>query len=157
MANSNISSIGRFSSQMLTYLGTQRTVKSVTGSSANTYKYASGPTVFPSPGAVSQLDIGGGVVGNYSPDVFNTTRCYFLSRGTGPLYAETMTALVIDMASMLGVTVQSLLESAGENTKLLFTSDAYRSMNVLRDPGNQVGVVTSASNKNSSQSRNIRS
>lgn len=156
-AKQNIASIGRFSSQMLTYLGTQRTVKTVTGIAANTYKYATGPTVFPSPDTVSQSDLGGGVVGNYSSNVFNSTRCYFLSRGAGKMYAEAMTGLAIDMAAILGISVQSLLEQSENNGQLLFTADAYRSFNMLRDPGNQVGIVTSVSNRNSLQAREIRS
>lgn len=157
MANSNIASIGRFSSQMLTYLGTQRTVKSVKGSVANTFKYASGPTTFTPPDSKSQADLGGGVVGNYSPNVFNSTRCYFLSRGVGPLYADAMTGLAIDMASILGIPVQTLLEQVGPGGKVLFTPDAYRSFNMLRDPGNQVGIVTAVNNKYSLQAREIRS
>ena len=81
MAASNIPSIGRFSSQMLTYLGTQRTVENVGGSIANTYKYASGPTVFPSPGSISQAALGAGVVGSFSTSSYDSTKCYFLSRG----------------------------------------------------------------------------
>jgi hypothetical protein len=142
---------------MLTYLGTQRTVKNVTGNPANTYKYSSGPTVFPSPGSLSQADLGGGVIGNYSSATFNSTRCYFLSRGVGPMYAETMTALTIDMAAMLGVSPASLLEKANVDAKLLFSADGYRSFNALRDPGNQVGVVTSVNNNFSLQARQIRS
>lgn len=156
-ANANISSIGRFSSQMLTYLGTQRTVKSVQGSVANTFKYASGPARFIDPGSLAQSALGEGVAGSYSPASYNYTRCYFLSRGVGPLYADTMTGLAIDMATMLGVSVQSLLEQVSADGKLLLTADAYRSLNVLRDPGNQVGVVTSVDNRFSLQAREIRS
>jgi len=157
VANSNIASIGRFSSQMLTYLGTQRTVKSVGGIPTNTFKYNTGSAVFPSAGSVSQSDLGGGVVGNYSPAAFDSTKCYFLSRGVGPLYADTMTGLAIDMAAMLGISPQALLEQSAFNGKLLFTEDAYRAFNNLRDPGNQVGTATTASNKDSLQARQIRS
>lgn len=157
MANANIATIGRFSSQMLTYLGTQRTVKSVGGTPQNTFKWNQGPTTFPTPGSVSQADLGGGVVGNYSPATYNSTVCYFLSRGTGPLYAQTMTGLAIDMATMLGISTQSLLEQSEINGQLFFTPDAYRAFNLLRDPGNQVGIVTSVSNRNSLKAREIRS
>lgn len=156
MANRSISSTGRFSSQMLTYLGTQRTVKTVTGSSANTYKYASGPVVFPSPGSISQADLGGGVVGNYSPDSYNSTKSYFLSRGASQLYADTMTGLAIDMASMLGVSPQRLLEESSKTGAFNFSSDAYRSMNFLRNPGNQLGTATDTDNASSPQSKEIR-
>lgn len=157
MANSNISSIGRFSSQMLTYLGTQRTVKTVTGNPANTFKYSSGPTFFPSPGSVSQANLNEGVVGNYSSATYNSTKCYFLSRGVGPLYADTMSALVIDMASFLGISAQSLLEQVNTGGQLLFTENAYRAFNLFRNPGNQVGIATSVNNKYSLQAREIRS
>jgi len=141
---------------MLTYLGTQRTVKSTNGSISNTYKYASGPTVFPSPDSLSQSDLGGGVVGNYSSNVYNSTRCYFLSRGATVVYADAMTGLAIDMANILGISVQSLLEQSENNGQLAFTADAYRSFNMLRDPGNQVGIVTAVDNRYSLQAREIR-
>jgi hypothetical protein len=157
VANSNIASIGRFSSQMLTYLGTQKTVKYVNGNPTNTFKYASGPTTFPSAGSLLQSDLGGGVVGNYAPNSFDSTKCYFLSRGVGPLYADTMAGLAIDMASMLGISPQALLEQTEANGKLLFTENAYRAFNNLRDPGNQVGIVTSINNRFSLQARQIRS
>jgi hypothetical protein len=157
VANSNIASIGRFSSQMLTYLGTQKTVKYVNGNPTNTFKYSSGPTTFPSAGSVLQADLGGGVVGNYSPSDYDTTRCYFLSRGASLLYADTMAGLALDMALQMGITPQSLLESSNFNNNLLFSDNAYRAMNNLRDPGNQVGVVTSVDNRYSIQARQIRS
>lgn len=142
---------------MLTYLGTQRTVKTIGGVPTNTFKYNTGQAVFPSPGSVSQADLGGGVVGNYSPSAYDTTKCYFLSRGVGPLYADTMAGLAIDMASMLGISPQALLEQSGFNGKLLFTEDAYRAFNNLRDPGNQVGTSTTVDNRSSLQSKQIRS
>ena len=157
MANSNISSIGRFSSQMLTYLGVQRTVTSSNGGdTVNTYKYSSGTTVFPDPGNVSQSDLGGGVSGSYNASTYDSTRCYFLSRGVGLLYADTMTGLAIDMAAALGISVPSLLEQVNTNGQLLFTNDAYRMFNIFRDTGNQVGIVTTVDNNYSLQAREIR-
>lgn len=157
MANSNISSIGRFSSQMLTYLGTQRTVKNVGGSPANTYKYATGPVVFPDPSSANQAMMGEGVVGSFSPNTYNTTKCYFLSRGASQVYADAMTSLTVDMARTLNTTPLAFLEKMNPAGKLELTAEAYRSFNVLRDPGNQVGAVKTVSNKNSLQSREIRS
>ncbi len=156
MANSNIASIGRFSSQMLTYLGTQRVVKSVTGQSANTFKYSTGTTVFPDPGSVSQAALGGGVVGNFSPTTYDNTRSFFLSRNASVVYAESMTALTIDIASVLGVSPQSLLEQSEFLGALSFSDNAYRVFNEFRDPGNQVGTVTSINNRDSLQARSIR-
>lgn len=157
MSNFNIATIGRFSSQMLTYLGTQKTVKIINGVPTNTFKYATGIIVFPNAGSVSQANLGGGVVGNYSPSSFDSTKSYFLSRGVGAVYADTMTAIAIDMAAMTGVTPQSLLEQTDITGKLFFTENAYRAFNNLRDLGNQVGMVTSVDNKYSLQSRQIRS
>jgi len=157
MANPNLTTIGRFSSQMLTYFGAQKTVKTTQGSPANTFKYSTGPTFFPNPGSTSQAALGFGVQGNYSPESYNTTRCYFLSRGSGDMYADAMSGLAIDMASILGVSPQTLLEQTDANGRLLFTQEAYRSFNMLRDPGNQVGVVTSVDNRYSIQAREIRS
>ena len=157
VANANIASIGRFSSQMLTYLGTQKTVKSVNSVPTNTFKYESEPTVFPSAGSVLQSNLGGGVVGNYSSSSYDSTKCFFLSRGVGPLYADTMTGLAIDTAAQLGITPQALLEQTELTGKLILSPNAYRAFNNLRDPGNQTGVVTSASNRYSLQARQIRS
>lgn len=157
MANSNIASLGRFSSQMLTYLGTQKTVKSVNGTYQNTFKYANGPTTFPSAGSLLQSDLGGGVVGNCSPDTYDNTKSYFLSRGASVAYSETMTALTIDIASTFGISPQSLLEQSEISSKFALSPNAYRLFNELRDPSHQVGVVTTPSNKTSLQARQIRS
>lgn len=157
VANSNIAAIGRFSSQMLTYLGTQKTVKTVNGVPTNTFKYGQGKTVFPSAGSLLQSQLGAGVVGNYSPSTFDSTKCYFLSRGAGQLYADTMAALAIDTAAQIGISPQALLESADANGRLYFSDNAYRAFNNLRDPGNQVGTVTTADNRYSLQARQIRS
>lgn len=157
MADTTVASIGRFSSQMLTYLGTQRTVKLVDGNPTNTFKYETGPTTFPSAGSISQAFLGEGVVGSYSPGAYDSTKSYFLSRGVGNLYADTMTGLAIDMASMMGITPQALLEQAEVSGRLLFTENAYRAFNNLRDLGNQVGSVSSINNRNSIQARQIRS
>jgi len=156
MANSNVASIGRFSSQMLTYLGTQKTVKVVQGSYQNTFKYATGPTSFINPGSLLQSDLGGGVVGNFAPSVYDSTKSYFLSRGASQVYAESMTALAIDVASILGITPQALLENAELSGKFLFSENAYRAFNELRDPGNQVGTATATNNSFSLQAREIR-
>lgn len=156
MANPNIATIGRFSSQMLTYLGTQRTVKTVTGSPANTFKYASGTTVFPSPGSLKQSDLGGGVSGAWAPAYFDSTKSFFLSRGATVVYAETMAAMTLDIAAALQVTPQSLLEKAEFVGQLTLDANAYRVFNQLRDPGNQVGTATSVNNRFSLQAREIR-
>jgi len=153
MAASNIPSIGRFSSQMLTYLGTQRTVKGTT----NTFKYATGPTVFPSPGSYSQAALGAGVVGSFSAASYDSTKCYFLSRGATQLYADTMTGLAIDIANILGITPGALLVASEVNGRTTLSPDSYTAFNTLRDPANQVGTATSVSNKNSLQSKQIRS
>lgn len=153
---SNIASIGRFSSQMLTYLGTQRTVKTVTGTSQNTYKYASGTTIFPTPGNINQSGLGVGVSGSFSGSFYNSTKSFFLSRGASDAYADTMTALTIDIASVLGVTPQSLLENTDVVGQLKLDSVAYQVFNELRDPGHQVAVVTSVNNRYSLQARAIR-
>src|SRR6187551_1964418 len=95
---------------MLTYLGTQKTVKYVNGVPTNTFKYSTGPTVFTNAGSLQQSALGLGVVGNYSPNAFDSTKCFFLSRGVGPAYADTMAGLAIDMAAQLGISPQALLE-----------------------------------------------
>jgi len=157
MANSNIAAIGRFSSQMLTYLGTQKTVKSVNGTYVNTFKYPNGPTIFPDAGSLSQSYLGDGVVGNFPLASYNSTKSYFLSRGSSEVHADTMTALALDIALTLGISPQALLEQSEISAKLLLSPDAYRSFNELRDPTHQIGVATTVLNKGSLQSRQIRS
>jgi hypothetical protein len=142
---------------MLTYLGTQKTVRTVNGNATNTFKYSSGETVFPSAGSVSQAGLGAGVVGNYSPSAYNSTKCYFLSRGASQLYADTMSGLAIDIAATINVSPQALLEQSEIQQKLLLSPNAYRTFNIYRDPGNQVGVVTTVKNRYSLQAREIRS
>ena len=80
-----------------------------------------------------------------------------MSRGVGPLYADTMAALAIDMAAIIGINPQAMLEQAELNGELIFSDNAYRAMNNLRDPGNQIGTATSVNNKYSLQASQIRS
>lgn len=157
MANPSISTNGRFSSQQLTNFGVQRTVTIKNGVPTNNFKYNTGSVTFPSAGSYLQSALGFGVVGNFSPPAFDSTKCYFLSRGVGTLYADTMTALAIDMAAQLGITPQALLEQSEVDSLLFFSDNAYISMNNLRDPGNQVGVVTTVDNRFSLQASQIRS
>lgn len=156
MANSNLSAIGRFSSQMLTYLGTQKTVKNVNGSYVNTFKYQTGTTTFIDPGSLLQSNFGSGVVGDISPSAYDSTKSYFLSRGMSIAYADAMTALTIDTAGMLGMSPQALLEQSEIMSKLQLSDTAYSAFNILRDPGNQVGTMTDTLNKASLQARQIR-
>ena len=142
---------------MLTYLGVQRTVKNVNGSSTNTFAYSQGTTTYVNAGSSMQSNLGLGVVGAYSPTDYDTTKSYFLSRGATPMYADTMTALLIDMALMIGVTPQSLVEQSDFSGSLSFSDNAYRAMNNLRDPGNQIGTATDINNSLSPQARQIRS
>ena len=156
MANQNIATLGRFSSQMLTYLGTQRTVKIINGQPQNTFTYNTSSVTYTDPGAANQADLGGGVVGNYAPNTYNSVTSYFLSRGVGPAYADTMAGLAIDMASMTGVDPIAMLEQSEFSGRLLFTDNTYRAMNNLRDPGNQLATVTSVDNIFSIQAYQIR-
>lgn len=151
-----IASLGRFSSQMLTYLGTQRTVKTVTGYPSNTFKYATGPVTFPSPGSLQQSDLGGGVSGAWAPSYFDSTKSFFMSRGASQVYADTMAAMTLDIAAILGVTPQSLLEKSEFVGQLRLDANAFRSFNALRDPSHQVGTATDVSNRASLQAREIR-
>jgi len=153
VANPNVASIGRFSSQMLTYLGTQRTVKG----SNNTFKYADGPTTFPAPGSYQQAALGAGVSGSYNLNWYNNVKSYFLGRGATQKYADAMTGLAIDIATSLGITPQALLEQVDPSGQLLLSANAYRSFNMLRDPSHQVGTVTSIDNRLSLKAREIRS
>ena len=158
MADASGSTLGRFSSQMLTYLGTQRTITTVSGGMAgNTYRYSSGPTSYPSPGSALQATSGAGVPGSYSPSVYNSVTCFYLSRGASPMYADTMAALTVDTAAMMGITPIAFLANSEINGQLMLQAAGYTLMNTLRDPGNQTGTATSVSNQNSSVATQIRS
>lgn len=158
MADPSISTLGRFSSQMLTYLGTQRTVANVPGGIAgNTFKYASGPTVYPVPGSVLQATSGQGVPGSYSPAVYNSVTSFYLSRGASQLYADTMAALTIDTAAIMGITPMAFLAQSEVNGQMALQAAGYTSINMLRDPGNQIGTSTPVSNQNSLVATQIRS
>lgn len=156
MSNSNVPSLGRFSSQILTYLGAQRTVKLVGSQFANTYKYATGSISYPDVGSVQQYMGTITVVGNYTPAAYDSTKSFFISRGASIMYAEAMTALLIDMSYMLGVSPQSLLENSEVMGKLTLSTSSYSKFNNLRDSGNQVGKATAVTNNKSLQSRAIR-
>ena len=122
----------------------------------NTYKYLYGPTSFVDAGSLLQAELGGGVVSNFTPTAYDSTKSYFLSRSVGDMYADTMTAMTIDIASILGVAPQTLLERSDVAGKLSLSENAYLTFNKLRDPTHQVGIVTTVSNKRSLQARAIR-
>jgi len=142
---------------MLTYLGTQRTIQNVGGSYVNTFKYVYGPTTFVDAGSLLQSKLGGGVVGNFSPTSFDSTMSYFLARSMGSMYAETMTALALDIAATIGISPQALLERSDTSLGMTLPPNAYRVFNELRDPTHQVGTITTVTNKQSLQARAIRS
>ena len=141
---------------MLSLLGAQPQVTLVNGVPTTTYKYASGSISSPNTSSINQSALGYGVVGSYSSDTYNTVVSFFLSKGLTTVYAETMAALLIDMALMIGIQPQQLIESSLSDTLLSFSDNAYRAMNNLRDSGNQIGNASDVSNNNSLQRRQIR-
>ena len=156
MADPTIASLGRFSSQMLSYLGTQRTVQNVDGTYSNVFKYATGPTTFVEPDSYQQATLGYGVVGNFSPDDYNATVAFFQSKGTTQVYSDTMTSLAIDIAALMQMSPQAFLESTTSAGQFQLTDQAYAIFNILRDPGHQVGTATPTINSQSLQARQIR-
>ena len=156
MADNNIPGLGRFSSQMLSYLGVQRTVVQNANGTYNTFKYADGPTVFPSPGSAQMANLGGGVVGNTSPDMLNRVKSYYLSRGASTVYADTMTMLTLDIATVLRITPIALIERVEVEGKVLFTDNVLTAFNGLRDPSHQVAQSSDVNNRISFKSREIR-
>lgn len=79
-----------------------------------------------------------------------------MSRGASQVYADTMAAMTLDIAAILGVTPQSLLEKSEFVGQLRLDANAFRSFNALRDPSHQVGTATDVSNRASLQAREIR-
>lgn len=149
MANSQISTMGRFSSQILTNFGTQQTIRNGL-TNPQTTRYSSG-----SPVARSSRTVG--VVGSYSADQYNSTKCYFLSRGASNMYADAMTALIIDVALIMGISSQTVLEQSTANKKFTLSDGAYSAINLLRDPGSQVGRAFGIDNRKSTKARELLS
>ena len=156
MANANLPALGRFSSQMLSYLGTQRTVVNTTNGTYNTFKYATGPTSYPSPGSQKMANLGLGVVGAVSGGLFDRVKGYFLSRGASQAYADTMTLLTIDIATVLNITPLTLIDRVEKDGKVLFTDNMLLAFNALRDPGHQVAQSSNVNNRVSFKSTEIR-
>jgi hypothetical protein len=148
-----VTAVGRFSSQMLTYLGTQKTVKTVTTGPHNTFKYAQGDTFFVEPSKVELID---GVVGSMDATTFYSTRAYFTSRGASLAYAETMAALAIDISKFLNTPIRTFLDNLSKEGQILFSDEAYRAFNMLRSTSHQVGRATSIDNTLSFKARQIR-
>ena len=73
------------------------------------------------------------------------------------MYADTMAALTVDTAAMMGITPMAFLANSEINGQLMLQAAGYTLMNTLRDPGNQTGTATSVSNQNSSVATQIRS
>lgn len=138
---------------MLAYLGAQRTVKNVQGSAVSTYKYPAGPITSP----VNALPNLSNISSGYSLNTYNSAKCFFMSRGLGEMYADTMAAFAIDIATSMGITTQKLLETMTQSGMLTLEVESYRIFNILRSNGNQVGKATSVSNSSSIQAREIRS
>ena len=154
--NTATSTLGRFSAQMLTYLGTQRTVQNYNGAIANTFKYANGPIVYPSPDSILRGFDAPTDTGNYSPDTYNTITCFNLANGANNMYADTMAALTIDVAASMSISPVQLLFQSGTAGVLSLQSAGYASINQLRDPGNQIGNGAPISNSKSLIAGQIR-
>lgn len=156
MADNNIPGLGRFSSQMLSYLGVQRTVTQSATGTYNNFKYSSGDSVFPSPGSARMSNLGLGVIGNVSPDMLNRVKSYYLSRGASNVYADTMTMLTLDIATTLRITPIAFIELVEVDGKVLFTDDIMTSFNGLRDPSHQIAQSSDVNNRISFKAREIR-
>jgi len=157
MSNSNIPSIGRFSSQMLTYLGTQRIVQQSGNYAFNQFIDALGPTFYVEPGSAQQSNLGAGVVvGSVSSTTFDVIKGYFLSRGASSVYADTMTMLTVDICAILGITPMSFVEQIDQQGIIYLNNSLLSAFNLLRSPGNQIANATSVNNRKSSVSNQVR-
>jgi hypothetical protein len=153
VSNTNVASTGRFSSQILTYLGTQKVVKNVTGQPENTFTYAMGPTTYIP--VDSQYDPNN-VAGSFSPDNYNFTRCYFLSRGASAAFADSLASIIMDISTARAITPQTLLDTENILGKLSLSNDSIALFNQLRDPSHQISTVTTAINADSLVAREIK-
>jgi hypothetical protein len=101
-------------------------------------------------------NLGIGVVGAVSGDVFDRVKSYYLSRGASQTYADTMTLLTVDISIVLGVTTISLIERVEREGKVLFTDSMLSAFNALRDPSHQIAQTTNVNNRISFKSNEIR-
>ena len=149
-----MTTVQRFSSQMLGYLGAQRTTINTNGTVTNAIKYhVDDWPIYPPATSVTRTT---GEWGNYSPDVYNFTRCYFLSRGAGDAYSDTMSALAMDTSALMGISITKFLALVDQGGHLQLPPSAQHAMNMLRSPGNQLSTVKPANNRTSFQARQIR-
>lgn len=156
MADNNIPALGRFSSQMLSYLGTQRTVTQSVNGTYNSFKYSQGYTFYPSPGTEKLSKLGYGVVGNVSGNMLDRIKSYYISRGASQVYADTMALITTDIAFAMNITPVALIEKVERDGKVLFTDDMLTAFNLLRDPSHQVSITSTVNNRGSFKSQEIR-
>lgn len=156
-SNSSTTNTGRFSAQLLSSMGIQRTIRTVQGAVANTFKYATGDGTMQ--GILPMRSMASTTAtepGYCSPSVYNQTRCFYLDRGASSAYADTMTIVSLDMGRLLGISTANLLEQSEVSGKMDFSDVAYYVMNSLRSRGDQVAAVSITNNRRSKQARQIR-
>lgn len=155
MVNLLSESIGnRLSTQVLQQRGAQRQVRVESGKLVNTYVGGTGTEHFPSPNAVFS-SMAARAPAEVSPEKFYIVRAHFEKRGASRQNAETMALLLLDTAKSLGVPPLSLV-SGGLQTDLSLSIQAYATLNQLRVPSDQQGMVKSVNNRNSFKGLAIR-
>lgn len=155
MANLLSESIAnRLSTQMLQQRGAQRKIVVENGKLVNTYSGGSGREHFSLPGSVLSTK-GSTFPASVNPEQFYIIRAHYQKRGSSKLAAETMALLLIDTARVLSVSPMSLLDESSSG-KMTLALGAYSTMNSLRVPSDQQGVVETAVHKKTAKALAIR-
>lgn len=149
----HVTSVGRFSSQMLSQRGASRDLKFVDGRMSNVFSNSKGGEYYPSVDAI----VSGNhnvFTGSVNSNVFSAVKAFFSGRGASETQANTMALLVIDVSKALGVSPVSLIEQTGVG-KIMFSEETYRIFNQLRPPTNQTGKMKNVDNRASMISNRV--
>lgn len=144
----------RLSTQLLQQRGAQKKIVLQSGKLVNTFVGGSGSEQAPAPSSVLSSK-GNLSIAEVSVERFYVVRSHFQKRGSSLLAAETMALLILDTAKALEVSPMSLLTES-ETNKLTLPISAYATLNKLRVPSDQQGVVETASHKRTRKGSAIR-
>lgn len=155
---SEVLTVGRFSSQLLNYRGSEKKIRLIGDTLQNTFDNSStGSDVAVGIDSAS-LATNTLQKGSIKGIVYSALKAFFVSRGVGVTNANALALLTIDAAKISGVSPMSVIEDILQKNskKIQFKNDIIISHNLLREPGNQLGKTNTVNNKKSFQARLIK-